>query len=63
MNQKIKIPKIMKFPFEQGDVEWHPIDERNHYQEILVNILGEKGWELAVVDIKEDGNFLILEVI
>lgn len=62
--KKIIVPSVMKFPFEMGDDEWHPIDERNHYQEILIKILGEeKGIESAIVDITFDGNFIILEII
>ena len=46
-----------------GDDEWHPIDEKNHYQDILVKVFGEEGWEMAIVDITVEGNFLVLDVI
>ena len=62
--EKVVIPSVMKFPFEMGDDEWHPIDERNHYQEILIKIFGEeKGIESAIVDITFDGDFIILDVV
>lgn len=61
--KKVILPIVLKYPFEMGDEEFHPIDARNHYQEILVKVFGEKGYEMAVVDIMFKGNFLVLEVI
>jgi len=61
--KKVIVPIVNKYPFEMGDEEFHPIDARNHYQEILVKLFGEKGHEMAVVDITFKGNFLILDVI
>lgn len=61
--RKIYVPIAVKFPFKMGDDEWHPIDERNHYQDVLIKLFGEEGGELAIVDIEEKGNILILSVI
>lgn len=60
--KKVILPIVLKYPFEMGDEEFHPTDAKNHYQEILVKVFGEKGYEMAVVDIML-GNFLVLEVI
>lgn len=61
--EKITVPMIMKYPFEFGDDEFHPTDAKLHYQDVLVKVLGEKGYEMAVVDITFKGNFLVLDVI
>ena len=60
---KIIVPLAVKYPFEIGDAEFHPIDAKFYYNDLLVKLLGEKGYELAVVDIEEKGNFLVLSVI
>ena len=61
--EEIRVPRIVKYPFEFGDDEFHPTDAKLHYQDLLVKLFGEKGYELAVVDIEEKGNFLVLSVI
>ena len=61
--KNVTVPLAVKYPLEFGDEEFHPSDAKLHYQDLLVKLFGEKGDELAVVDIEEKGNFLVLSVI
>ncbi len=61
---KVIVPQALEYPLNHDDDGYHPIDERNHYTEVLQKIFGEqRGAEMGVVDIKFKGEFLILSVI
>ena len=62
--KKIEIQKSEMYPYEMGDEEFHPIDEKNHYCEILQKMFGEqRGYKMAVVDIEIINDKVILSVI
>ncbi len=61
--EKIYVPVSKKYPFTTTDVEYHPVDECNYYEELLVELLGEKGYEAQIVDIEIKDNFVIIGII
>ena len=61
--QKVTVPLAVIFPFEFGDEEFHPTDAKLHYQDLLVKLFGEDGYGMNVVDVEENGNFLVLSII
>ena len=61
--RKVTVPLAVKYPYTIDDDEYHPIDEKFHYENLLGKLFGEEGHEMQIVDIKIKGNFLVLEVI
>ena len=61
--EKIFVPRVMNYPFDMGDEEFHPVCANEHYEDILLGIFGEKSYEMSIVDVEVTSLFVVISVI
>lgn len=55
---KVYVPSVMRY---MG--ECHPVCENEYYEDILIKLLGEKGYEVSIVGVDVNDLFVVIDVI
>ena len=60
---KIYVPKVWDYPHKMGDDEFHPACANEHYEDILLKVLGDKGYEKRIVGVEVTDLFVVICVV
>ena len=55
---RLYVPKVMEY---MG--ECHPVCENEHYEDIVLKVLGESGYDVSIVNVEVSDLFVVIDLI
>ena len=55
---RLYVPKVMEYTGE-----CHPVCENEYYEDIVLKVLGESGYDMSIVNVEVSNLFVVIDLI